>query len=110
MAQPSQELVEPSDISESPNREGSASPPPKDEVEEKLEKLLFGDHEGFQDALRNYEGAEAMDLEYGGEDDGEKDAGDNDEDKASVDMENLQDDDVGPAVKSLLRWCCINCT
>lgn len=84
-----------SDIAEPHNRDSSSSPPPKDEVEEKLEKLLFGDHEGFQDALNNYEGAEAMDLVSGGEGDGEGGAKDDNEDDASVDMENLQDDDVG---------------
>ncbi|KAL2367822.1 hypothetical protein RJZ57_007815, partial [Blastomyces gilchristii] len=60
------------------NASSEDEPMPKDETEEKLERLLFGDAAGFHDALREHE-VEGMELvprdgnedgEGGGEEEG----------------------------------------
>ncbi|PGH00815.1 U3 small nucleolar RNA-associated protein 18 [Blastomyces parvus] len=56
------------------NASSEDEPMPKDETEEKLERLLFGDAAGFHDALRERE-VEGMDLvpRDSGSEDGERD-------------------------------------
>lgn len=67
--------------------------PEKDEAELKLERMLFGDDEGFMDALKNQqERADAMQLtlhsdeESGSGDEGEEGYEDNVEDMADADV------------------------
>lgn len=68
--------------------------PEKDEAEKKLERMLFGDDEGFQGALRSQQDRGMMALttqsdgESAGEEDGESDDGD---DKG---LEGVDDADV----------------
>ncbi|KAH8704739.1 WD40-repeat-containing domain protein [Talaromyces proteolyticus] len=63
----------------------------KDEVEQKLEKLLFGDEEGFQAGLKSHGGQQTMDLVM--RSDGEGEDGDAvEEDKEN--LENVADDDL----------------
>lgn len=76
------------------------SPPEKDDTEKKLERLLFGDDDGFYDALKKhqgllaFEGAVVRAREDSDADNG-IDAGDRGEEgDGDVDMERVADDDV----------------
>lgn len=69
-----------SDDGHSDNAGSEVEPMPKDETEEKLERLLFGDTAGFHDALREHdvEGMELVLRDSGSEDgkgDGEEEEG-----------------------------------
>lgn len=65
--------------------------PEKDEAETKLEKLLFGDDQGFRDALRDHQDRELMALSE--ESDKEGDGVDKDETE-DRDLDDVADADV----------------
>lgn len=71
--------------------------PEKDEAEEKLERMLFGDDEGFMDALKNQqERASAMQLSLHSDEES-KSADEEAEGEGDEDLENVADADVsGP--------------
>ncbi|PGH19048.1 hypothetical protein AJ79_00082 [Helicocarpus griseus UAMH5409] len=67
---------------------GEDEPMPKDETEEKLERLLFGDTAGFRDALREWEG-EGMELVLASEEEGE-----GEDEEGEEGMEGIDDSDL----------------
>lgn len=68
--------------------------PEKDETEKKLERMLFGDDEGFMDALKKQqERASAMQLSLHSDEESES-ADEDAEAEDDEDMENVADADV----------------
>ncbi|KAI5285791.1 hypothetical protein KEM54_000283, partial [Ascosphaera aggregata] len=65
---------------------------PKDASEEQLEKLLFGDDEGFHHALKVYENEDTTDIRTVTKD--TQAAGSDEEDRKSVDLEEVDDADL----------------
>lgn len=70
----------------------------KDDTEEKLEKLLFGDDLGFHDALKNEQDDDLVDFQMGTGD--LEPAQSDDEDADSVDLEHIDDRDVSSSDSS----------
>ena len=66
--------------------------PEKDEAEKKLERMLFGDDEGFMGALKNQQDREAgMALTLNSDD---SDAGEDSEEGEAQDLADMADSDV----------------
>lgn len=88
--------------------------PEKDEMEEKLEQMLFGDDEGFQSALKSHgRQHQGMDMDLV--------MAENDEDETREDEDNEHLDDVADAdvgfsfsrmgcscLREMLLWCMAN--
>lgn len=82
------------------NKEGV---PEKDEAEEKLERMLFGDEEGFMGALKSQQKrADAMQLTLHSDDESES-AGEEIEGQHEDDMENMADADVCISLRALVH-------
>ena len=74
--------------------EGDKELPEKDDAERKLERMLFGDDEGFMNALKSQqERADAMALTLRSDEEGESAGEDMDEDEEGA-MDNMADADV----------------
>jgi len=70
--------------------------PAKDETEERLEKLLFGDDEGFHEALRSHRGHQMTDIATKSDDEGV--SGDDEDAGEDQEMDDVADADVsGPS-------------
>lgn len=77
--------------------------PEKDDTERKLEKLLFGDDEGFHEALKNQRGHEVMDLALQSDDGEDSGEGNNDEiEGEDRGLEDVPDADVCGAFYSVI--------
>lgn len=70
--------------------------PEKDETEQKLEKLLFGDDQGFHSALRDHQDREMMVLSEGSDEEGDGEDKDEAEDH---DLDDVADADVRYAMR-----------
>lgn len=82
------------------NKEGV---PEKDEAEKKLERMLFGDEEGFMGALKSQQKrADAMQLTLHSDDESES-AGEEIEGQHEDDMENMADADVCISLRALVH-------
>lgn len=79
--------------------------PEKDETEEKLEKLLFGDDAGFHDALKSHQTRGTWDLVL--QDESDKSEGEDEEEDG---LENVADADVSGLL--FLTFLCegVGCT
>lgn len=83
--------------------------PEKDEEEEKLERMLFGDDEGFMGALKKQQDREAgMALTLHGDD--ESDAGEDSEGADGEDLAGMADSDVCDSSIMLLYFRALNLT
>lgn len=77
--------------------------PEKDEAERKLERMLFGDDEGFMDALKSQQKrADGMQLTLQSDDEDES-AGEEVDGQDEDDMANMADEDVCCSLRVLLR-------
>jgi U3 small nucleolar RNA-associated protein 18 len=74
------------------NKSSDHGAPPKDETEERLEKLLFGDDEGFHEALRYHGGHQMADIAMMSGD--EDVSGDDEDGKDEEEMDDVADADV----------------
>lgn len=76
--------------------------PEKDETEKKLERMLFGDNEGFMGALKTQqERADAMQLTLHSDEDSER-ADEEAEGQDYEDVDNMADADVCSPIHALL--------
>lgn len=79
--------------------------PEKDEAEKKLERMLFGDDEGFMGALKSQqEGTDAMQLTL--HSDQSESAGEEVDGQDEDDMENMADADVCISSRAFTRLIC----
>lgn len=78
--------------------------PEPDETEKKLEKLVFGDDEGFHEALKSHRSRQTADIDMMS---GDEDASEDDESaEDEQDMDDVPDADVSGDPLKWKEFCC----
>lgn len=86
------------------NESSDEDVPEPDETEKKLEKLLFGDDEGFHEALKSHRSRQTTDIDMMSGDEGA--GGDDKSAEDDQDMDGIADADVSGGQLKWREFCC----